>query len=71
MSSSIFGNTNPIASAVEMAKRVTRGNATSAYRELMDSNPSFREFMKQNRNKSPEQVCADNGIDINVIRQFM
>lgn len=71
MSSSIFGNMNPIANAVEMAKKLTRGNATQAYRELYDSNAGFREFIKQNKGKSPEQVCRDNGIDINQIRQFL
>lgn len=34
-------------------------------------NPQFAEFVRQNQGKSPEQIAADYGVDMNLVRELM
>lgn len=44
------------------------GNPNIIFNQMMNNNPSFRSFIEQNKEKSPDQVAKENGIDIS---QFM
>ena len=40
------------------------GNPEQIAQQMMQSNPRFKQFMEQNKGKSPEQVAKENGIDL-------
>lgn len=52
-------------------KGMVGGDPSAFARQMMASNPSFADFVRQNQGKSPEQIAQEHGIDWNAIRQFM
>jgi oligoendopeptidase F len=34
-------------------------------------NPQFAEFLRQNQGKPPEQIAAERGIDMDLVRQIL
>ena len=49
-----------------------RGQDPRQVAQLMaQRNPQFAEFLRQNQGKSPEQIAADYGIDMNFVRELM
>lgn len=75
MASSIFGNSNGIfgqgvASRVDALRQMIGGNPDAFMAQMMQTNPQFAEFVNANRNKTPEQIAADYGLDINPLRKF-
>lgn len=44
---------------------------TALMNYMMANNPKFRNFVEQNRGKTPEQIAIENGIDINSLRNLM
>lgn len=40
-------------------------NPDELFNKLMQSNPQFRQFYEENKNKSPEQIAKENGINLN------
>ena len=49
-----------------------RGQDPRQLAQLMaQRNPQFAEFLRQNQGKSPEQIAADYGIDMNFVRDLM
>ena len=49
-----------------------RGQDPRQVAQLMaQQNPQFAEFLRQNQGKSPEQIAADYGIDMNLVRELM
>lgn len=72
MSSSLFGNQpQGIFSRVNSLRQMVGGNPDAFMQQMMQANPQFAEFVNQNRNKTPEQIAADYGLDIDPIRKFM
>ena len=72
MASSLFGNrTNGILSQVDSLRQMVGGNPDAFMQQMMRTNPQFAEFVNANRNKTPEQIASDYGLDINPIRKFM
>lgn len=57
-----------IANVMRMLKS---GNPDEIGRQMMQNNPQFRQFMEQNRGKTPEQVAKENGIDFNQFKNMM
>lgn len=47
------------------------GNPEQIAQQMMQQNPKFREFMKANKGKSPEQVAQENGIDLSMLKNMM
>ena len=71
MASSLFGNrTNGILSQVDSLRQMVGGNPDAFMQQMMRTNPQFAEFVNANRNKTPEQIASDYGLDINPIRKF-
>ena len=49
-----------------------RGQDPRQVAQLMaQRNPQFAEFLRQNQGKSPEQIAADYGIDMGLVRELM
>ena len=48
-----------------------KGNPNAFFNQLMSSNPAFRNFVNTNQGKAPEQIAAENGIDINAVYKMM
>ena len=39
--------------------------------QMAQRNPQFAAFLQQNQGKSPEQIAAENGIDMGFVRELM
>lgn len=46
-------------------------NPNAMFNQLMNTNPQFRQFVDANRNKSPEQIAQDYGVDISQLKGLM
>ena len=46
-------------------------NQNAVIQKLMQNNPQFAQFMRDNRGKSPEQIAKEHGIDINYLNSFL
>ena len=65
---------NPLATMGQLKQMVgmIRGQDPRQLAQLMaQRNPQFAEFLRQNQGKSPEQIAADYGIDMNFVRDLM
>lgn len=65
---------NPMAMMGQLKQMVgvIRGQDPRQVAQLMaQRNPQFAEFLRQNQGKSPEQIAADYGIDMNLVRELM
>ena len=65
---------NPLAMMGQLRQMVgmIRGQDPRQVAQLMaQRNPQFAEFLRQNQGKSPEQIAADYGIDMNLVRELM
>ncbi len=53
-------------------KRALNGQTPEIiYNQLMRSNPQFRDFIEANKNKSPEQIAREYGVDFNDLQQLL
>lgn len=43
----------------------------SVMQDMMQSNPRFASFVNANKNKSPEQICRENGLNWDEIKGFL
>lgn len=46
-------------------------NSQQVAQAFAQRNPQFAEFVRQNQGKTPEQIAADYGIDMNMVRELM
>ena len=69
MASSLFGN-NGGSSKIDSLRQMVGGNPDAFMQRMMQTNPQFAEFVNANRGKTPEQIAADYGLDINPLRKF-
>lgn len=70
MPSSIFGNQGQgrgsgLHSLLDAMR--TSDPATLA-QQMMESNPQFRQFVEQNKGKSPDQIAREHGLDLGMFR---
>ena len=63
-----MGKMQQIAGVMQMLKS---GNPEQIAQQMMQSNPRFKQFMEQNKGKSPEQVARENGIDLSQFKGMM
>lgn len=65
-------NQNNLMQRISVAKSVLSGkNPQTVYNALMQSNPQFRQFVKNNEGKTIEDLALEYDIDLNLLKQFM
>lgn len=63
-----FKNLENIKQVVSMLKN---GNPEQIAMQMMQQNPQFRKFVEANKDKTPEQVAREYGIDWNQLKNMM
>ncbi len=72
MPSSLFSQgQNGIFARVDALRRMVGGDPDAALQRMMRNNPQLAEFVSRNRGKTPEQIAADYGVDISLLRRLM
>lgn len=66
MPSSIFGNRRSDLHSLLDAMRT--GDPAALAQQMMQSNPQFRQFVEQNKGKSPDQIAREHGFDLSRFR---
>lgn len=51
--------------------QMVKSNPQGMLANMMRSNPQFRQFVEQNRGKSPEQIAEAYGIDPSLLKNLM
>lgn len=64
-------NGNQFSNLMNIARMVKNGNPEQIAMNLMRQNPQFKQFVEQNRGKTPEQFARENGVDFNQIMNMM
>ena len=64
-------NNNKLNDVLGIVNILKNGNPNAIYNQMLNSNPQFKNFIEQNKGKSPEQIAQENGIDINQIKSFL
>ena len=65
---------NPMAMMGQLKQMVgmIRGQDPRQVAQMMaQRNPQFAAFLQQNQGKTPDQIAAENGIDMNFVRELM
>ena len=65
---------NPLAMMGQLRQMVgmlKNQNPQQVAQLMAQRNPQFAAFLQQNQGKSPEQIAADYGIDMNMVRDLM
>ena len=62
---------NPNNNILGLMSMLKSGNPDAIFNQLKQTNPQFKKFVEDNQNKSVQQIAQENGIDINVINQFL
>lgn len=44
-----------------------KNNPNNMFSNMLNSNPQFRQFVEENKGKSPEQIAKEHGIDYNEV----
>jgi len=52
-------------------KNMASGNPQQMAQSLLNSNPQFRQFVEQNKGKTPQQIASDYGIDYNSLLNIL
>lgn len=55
----------------QMAQAMRGQNQQQLVQSFAAQNPQFAEFLRQNQGKSPEQIAAERGIDMGLLRQIL
>ena len=73
MASSLFGrkSSKGMQNRINDIVGMMNGDPEAFGRSLMQRNPQFAQFVKQNIGKTPEQIARENGIDYGQIRPFI
>lgn len=62
---------NKMWQVASLMKMLRSGNPEQIAQQMMQSNPQFRQFVEQNKGKTPEQVAKEHGIDLNQFKNMM
>lgn len=54
-----------------LVKMLRSGNPDQIAQQMMQSNPQFRQFVENNKGKTPEQVAREYGIDLSQLKGVM
>jgi len=52
-------------------RQMMGGNPQAFYQQMMQTNPQFAAFVRDNQGKSPEQIAQEHGIDFSMVQKFM
>ena len=55
----------------QMAQMMRGQNPQQLVQNFAARNPQFADFLRQNQGKSPEQIAAERGIDMDLVRQIL
>ena len=73
-SRSAMPQNNPMAMMGQLKQMIgmLRGqNPQQVALQMAQRNPQFAAFLQQNQGKTPEQIAADYGVDMNLVRELM
>ena len=62
---------NKIGQVASLMKMLQSGNPEQVFQQMMQNNPQFRQFVEQNKGKTPEQVAQEHGIDLSQFKNMM
>jgi signal-transduction protein with cAMP-binding, CBS, and nucleotidyltransferase domain len=58
-------NSQNLLSQIQSINNMLNGkNPDELFKQLMQNNPQFRQFYEANKDKTPEQIAKENGIDL-------
>ena len=67
----IESSTSSTPNVANIARMLKNGNPEQIAMKLLQTDPRFAEFMRQNQGKNPEQVAREHGIDLDqLVRMF-
>ena len=62
---------NGMLEKINAVKQMISGqNLGSVYTMMMNTNPQFRNFVEQNKGKTPQQIAGENGIDYTLVQKL-
>lgn len=62
---------NKMTQIANLIRMMKSGNPEQMAMQMMQTNPQFRQFMEQNKGKTPEQVAQEHGIDLAQFKNMM
>ena len=62
---------NKMGQVANLVKMLRSGNPEQIAQQMMQSNPQFRQFVEQNKGKTPDQVAREHGIDLSQFKSMM
>lgn len=62
---------NKMGQVANLMKMLQSGNPEQIAQQMIQNNPQFRQFVEQNKGKTPEQVARENGIDLSQFKNMM
>lgn len=62
---------NKMGQVANIMKMLRSGNPEMIAQQMMQNNPQFRQFVEQNKGKTPEQVAREYGVDLNQLKSMM
>ena len=62
---------NKMGQVANVLKMLRSGNPEQIAQQMMQSNPQFRQFVEENKGKTPEQVAREHGIDLSQFKSMM
>lgn len=65
-----FNRPNPLDKVREL-RAMANGDPSALVSRLMQTNPSFSQFVQANRGKTPEQAFRDNGLDFSQYKNLI
>lgn len=66
-----MNDNNKMAQVANIMRMLKSGNPEQIAQQMMQNNPQFRQFVEQNKGKTPEQVAREYGVDLNQIKSMM
>ena len=63
--------TTPFQMIGALKQMMSGSSPESVMQGMMRSNPRFASFVNANKNKSPEQICRENGLNWDEIKGFL
>lgn len=65
------GANSMLARAMQMKQMLQGGNPDVMFRQMLQTNPQFAQFVRENSGKSPEQIAQAYGIDVGLLNQLI
>ena len=65
------GGNNKMAQVMQVMKMLRSGNPDQIAQQMMQNNPQFRQFVEENKGKTPEQVAQEHGFDLSQLKSMM